>query len=69
MHSLCAVLLFSKPGNLPDVFVYLFVISDVDECASNPCLNDGTCVDRLDGFTCQCTDGFTGTLCNNGWLM
>ena len=46
-----------------------FVFVETDECASNPCLNGGTCVDRLDGFTCQCTDEFTGSLCDNGWLM
>ena len=53
---------------LPKKCVHLFDVTDIDECASNPCLNGGTCVDRLDGFTCQCTSGFTGPICGNGWL-
>ncbi|KAK2181409.1 hypothetical protein NP493_400g02051 [Ridgeia piscesae] len=41
---------------------------DIDECASNPCLNGGTCLDRLDGFTCECTYGFTGPICSKETL-
>ncbi|KAK2152642.1 hypothetical protein LSH36_324g03052 [Paralvinella palmiformis] len=29
---------------------------------SNPC-NNGTCVDKLKNFTCQCLPGYTGQLC------
>jgi hypothetical protein len=28
--------------------------TDVDECASDPCLNGGSCVDLPGGFTCVC---------------
>ena len=40
--------------------------SDIDECASNPCLNGGTCTDRVNGFTCSCVPGFSGTRCQTG---
>ncbi|XP_067897947.1 sushi, nidogen and EGF-like domain-containing protein 1 isoform X5 [Heterodontus francisci] len=36
---------------------------DVDECASYPCQNGGTCTDGQNAFTCQCPAGFTGVLC------
>ena len=45
---------------------------DVDECASNPCQNDATCLQRsqsdaydvttADGYDCECAEGFTGKL-------
>ena len=36
---------------------------EYDECISNPCLHGGTCVDRLDKYTCFCTHGYTGVNC------
>ena len=34
---------------------------DVNECASSPCLNGGKCVDRKDGYECDCkTTGLPG---------
>lgn len=36
---------------------------DVNECASSPCQNGGTCEDRIKSFICQCPPGYTGTLC------
>ena len=36
---------------------------DIDECASNPCENSGTCADAVNGYTCSCVAGFTGTNC------
>ena len=37
-----------------------------DDCASNPCLNDGECRDGLSMFTCLCSSGYTGTVCDKG---
>lgn len=30
---------------------------DVDDCESNPCVNDGKCRDMVNGFTCTCQPG------------
>ena len=39
------------------------IISDIDECASNPCQNGGQCIDGINGYTCFCAAGFTGVNC------
>lgn len=36
-----------------------------DECVSNPCANNGTCVDLFDGYRCSCAPGFTGLTCQD----
>ena len=40
----------------------LFFI-DINECASSPCQNGGTCVDQVNQYTCQCAAGYSGTTC------
>ncbi|PZR09402.1 MAG: hypothetical protein DI536_22765 [Archangium gephyra] len=37
--------------------------SNIDDCASNPCLNGGVCTDGVDAFTCACAAGFFGATC------
>ncbi|KAK7922483.1 hypothetical protein WMY93_009385 [Mugilogobius chulae] len=36
---------------------------DGDQCASSPCLNQGTCKDHIGYYTCQCQFGFIGRNC------
>lgn len=37
---------------------------DIDDCAPNPCLNEGKCIDQLGGYKCDCANtGFTGAVC------
>ncbi|KAK2106699.1 hypothetical protein P7K49_016213 [Saguinus oedipus] len=36
---------------------------NIDECASNPCLNQGTCFDDISGYTCHCVLPYTGKNC------
>ncbi|PFX17575.1 Olfactomedin-like protein 2A [Stylophora pistillata] len=38
---------------------------DVNECASNPCINGGTCVDGINGYTCTCPPNYRGIRCEN----
>lgn len=40
----------------------------MDECESQPCLNNGTCIDLINDYQCNCTDGFNGTNCAVGEL-
>ncbi|GFY47572.1 protein serrate [Trichonephila inaurata madagascariensis] len=35
-----------------------------NECESNPCLNNGTCIDAEAGFWCDCKQGWKGKTCN-----
>ena len=37
--------------------------SDIDECASNPCQNDGICADGVNRYDCTCESGYTGADC------
>ena len=39
---------------------------DIDECASSPCQNGGTCVDALNTHTCNCNPGYGGDDCETG---
>ena len=38
-------------------------LADIDECASSPCQNGGTCTDLVNDFACTCAPGYTGTVC------
>ena len=44
--------------------VHYFV--DIDECASSPCHNAGTCTDIVNGYTCACAAGYNGDNCQTG---
>ena len=40
-------------------------IIDIDDCATFPCQNDGTCVDGVGDYTCTCMTGYDGKNCQN----
>ncbi|KAK0154953.1 Protein crumbs 1 [Merluccius polli] len=37
--------------------------TDVDECASYPCMHGGLCLDRPDGWECVCDQNYSGVHC------
>ena len=34
-----------------------------DDCVSNPCLNGGKCIDKVNGFQCLCPKATKGEMC------
>ena len=45
-----------------------YVVTDTDECADDPCKNNGTCLDLVNGYDCICVAGFNDTNCTNGMI-
>lgn len=41
-------------------------IIDADECAEDPCLNNGTCQNNLGSYECKCAPGWQGVNCKKG---
>lgn len=39
--------------------------ADIDECASRPCLNGGTCIDGVNSYQCRCQSPYYGNRCEN----
>ena len=39
---------------------------DIDECATTPCQNGGSCTDEINDYTCNCVEGYDGANCENG---
>lgn len=39
------------------------LFADLDECASQPCQGNATCVDLINGYACECSLGFAGRNC------
>jgi hypothetical protein len=37
--------------------------TNIDECASLPCQNNGSCSDSINGYTCNCSSNYTGVEC------
>ncbi|WAQ98101.1 FBP1-like protein [Mya arenaria] len=37
---------------------------DMDDCSSDPCQNEATCVDGQSSYTCSCAPGWEGTHCD-----
>jgi hypothetical protein len=46
----------------------LILFSDIDDCEENPCGSGGECVDKVNGFSCNCRQGYTGDVCETGYI-
>ena len=56
-------------GHFPVVYFLHVVLgvaceTNIDDCASNPCLNGGTCYDLVNGYSCSCRQEFVGRTCS-----
>ena len=53
-------------------FFILYLILDIDECIEfkdTQCYNNGTCVNTIGSYTCNCTLGWGGLKCETGKLF
>ncbi|KAK3103561.1 hypothetical protein FSP39_020175 [Pinctada imbricata] len=41
------------------------IAEDIDECANDPCQNNGSCTDLVNAYECSCAPGFNGTDCES----
>ena len=80
MHSHCRIPCVRKMGALKESLsivtdlmlcycICRFVqLLDTDECASRPCKNGGSCIDRVNKYNCSCAIGYAGINCETGRL-
>ncbi|KAM4542087.1 protein jagged-2-like isoform 1-T1 [Odontesthes bonariensis] len=45
-------------------FTGTYCHENINDCASLPCKNGGTCIDGINSFQCFCPDGWEGSLCD-----
>ena len=43
--------------------IFLAFFSDTDDCDPYPCVNNATCIDGVNNYTCACSPGFEGRNC------
>ena len=60
-HSFAQI--FKIPNTSLYLLLYVIHLTDINDCENDPCENGGTCVDKVNGFTCNCVKGFEGNKC------
>lgn len=62
------VCITNETGNGPSVFSSVILGDvcehDVDECQLHPCRNNGSCVNYVGTYRCDCLTGFRGNDCS-----
>ena len=43
--------------------VFLFAVIDIDDCEYENCSGNGDCLDRKNGFICECKNNYFGKNC------
>ena len=76
LHQIERMAHYYLSGQIPTVYqlnsntanqICDFIGTDIrDECSSDSCENNGTCVDGIGGYTCSCPPGYTGSSCESG---
>ncbi len=61
--GVCIDLVNGWKCNCPRGYFDSRCLSDVDECASNPCMH-GSCEDAVNNYICHCFDGYGGKRCD-----
>uniref|UniRef100_A0A8C4HS43 Delta-like protein n=1 Tax=Dicentrarchus labrax TaxID=13489 RepID=A0A8C4HS43_DICLA len=46
-------------------FTGTYCHENINDCESAPCLNGGTCIDKVSQYQCICADGWDGPTCQN----
>ena len=49
---------------MSNTFFTLIHFQELNECDPNPCLNNGTCVDGVRNYTCNCASVFENNVLN-----
>ena len=65
INNLCSVFFLCFTILCVLVLSILCLIED-DECQSLPCMNGGTCVNRINRYQCVCEEGYAGVNCEFG---
>ena len=42
------------------------LLTDTNECDSNPCTNGATCNNEVNAYNCTCVEGYIGYNCETG---
>lgn len=42
------------------------IFPDINECESSPCKSGSKCIDKPNGYVCNCSKGFGGIDCSKG---
>lgn len=78
--NLWALCRFTQSSNvfviccLKSSLIYWYIIyslSDIDDCRNNSCQSNSTCVDKLNGYECDCPAGLKGIYCQSSkcWVI
>jgi len=46
------------------MFFFFSCETNINECASSPCANNGTCIDLINGYECNCTADYINSNCS-----
>ena len=58
---ICTDLINSYNCSCFDGFTDQDCSTNIDDCNPNPCMNNGSCIDGINIFTCNCTSPWTGS--------